>query len=133
MIDSGRKRKSRLSEPVECSKSLPSELQYEPNVQELFSFIESVLSSWFVEDGAYTSQGESENDDKSKSFEEEEEAADEADKKDADGEDAFQIAIEKQKKDRRKQRKGDDKEFKEMSFELNYWYEELFAFGTFEE
>lgn len=100
-----------------CSKSLPNELQLEPKVQELFTFIESVLSSWFVEDGAYTSQGESENDDKSKSFEQE---SDEDGKQRNDDDDIFQITIEKQKKEKRKQKKMDDKEFNEISFEFDY-------------
>lgn len=46
--------------PVEEPRLMPPAQQCAPNVQELFSFIESVLSSWFVEEGAYTSQGESE-------------------------------------------------------------------------
>lgn len=101
-----------------CSKSLPNELQFQPKVQELFTFIENVLSSWFVEDGAYTSQGESENDDKSKSFEQE--SDEDAENKRNDDDDIFQITIEKQKKEKRKQKKMDDKEFNEISFEFDY-------------
>ncbi|KAK6621009.1 hypothetical protein RUM43_011312 [Polyplax serrata] len=101
------------------SKSLPNQLHFEPNVKELFSFIESVLSSWFVEDGAYTSsQGDSENDDRSKSIEQE---SDEGDKQKTDDDDVFQITIEKHKKEKRKLKKVDESEFKEISLKFDCW------------
>lgn len=100
-----------------CSKSLPNQLQFEPNVKELFSFIESVLSSWFVEDGAYTSsQGDSENEDRSKSFDQE---SDEGEKQKTDDDDVFQITIEKHKKEKKKHKKMDDNEFKEISLKFD--------------
>lgn len=99
------------------SQDVDRHSQLEPNVKELFSFIENVLSSWFVEDGAYTSsQGDSENDDRSRSVNQE---SDEGEKSKTDEDDVFQITIEKHKKEKRKPRKMNDKDFKEISLEFD--------------